>query len=647
MNSEPLILNVDDYDANRYVRSGLLRRAGYRVVEARGGREALARVTSERPDLVVLDVQMPDLDGLEVCRRLRADPDLSSILVLHVSATSTATDSVVAGLDNGADGYLTDNAEPAVLLATVRSLLRLRRAEQERNEARARLTESENRLSRLVGNLRDVVYRLRLHPDLGYEYISPAVTALTGYTPQELCGEPDLVWRIIHPDDIATFQAAAKTAQSAGAVVRWICRDGRVIWIEHRLTGIKDGAGRLVALEGVARDITVQKAVEEELRRANQAKDEFLATLSHELRTPLNAIVGWSQMLQAGKLPADMAERAIEAIARNAMAQRQLINDVLDVSRIITGKMRLNPSVFDLTAPLTASVEALRPAADAKGIELQLDLGPATLPLMGDADRLQQVFWNLMANAVKFTPAGGRVTVRAVVNAGLIEISVQDTGVGIPAWFLPHVFERFTQVDSSMNRRHHGLGLGLALVRHLVELHGGTVSADSEGEGLGTTIRVKLPLRLEAADPTGQLAGAHAGATELAGVSIMLVDDEADSRQIVGTVLRQAGADVSEADSTQTALAMLPLIHPDVIVSDIGMPGLDGLELIRLVRTLPSRDGGTTPAIALTAYGRDEDRDRALEAGYQMHLAKPVLPDELTHHVAALMTTVKAPRRRQ
>jgi PAS domain S-box-containing protein len=643
--TEPLILNVDDYDANRYLRSGLLRRAGYRVIEARGGREALARVATERPDLVVLDVQMPDLDGLEVCRRLRSDPNLASILVLHVSATSTAVDSVVAGLDNGADGYLTDTVDAAVLLATVRSLLRLRRAEQERNEARKRLAESENRLSRLVDNLRDVVYRLRLHPDIGYEYVSPAVTTLTGYTPDEHYADPDLLWRIVHPDDVPAFQAATLSGQVAkSTIVRWISRDGRLIWTEHRLAAIEDAAGQVIALEGVARDITGQKTVEEELRRANQAKDEFLATLSHELRTPLNAIVGWSQMLQAGKLPDEMEKRAIEAIARNAMAQRQLINDVLDVSRIITGKMRLNPNVFDLTASLAASIESLRPAAEAKGIDVRLDSGPGTLPLMGDADRLQQVFWNLMSNAVKFTPAGGRIDVRATVDGGFIDVAVRDSGVGIPSWFLPHVFERFTQVDSSMNRRHHGLGLGLALVRHLVELHGGTVGVESEGEGRGTTVRVRLPLRLDVAT-SGTHAPARLSQPELRGVSVMLVDDEADSRQIIGTVLRQAGAEVSEADSTQAALTMLPLVHPDVIISDIGMPGLSGLDLIRLVRTLPMDDGGSTPAIALTAYGRDEDRETALEAGYQLHLAKPVLPDELTNHVARLATIVKAKRR--
>jgi signal transduction histidine kinase len=270
-----------------------------------------------------------------------------------------------------------------------------------------------------------------------------------------------------------------------------------VIWTEHRVAAIRDEAGAIVALEGVARDVTVQRHVEDELRHANQLKDEFLATLSHELRTPLNAIVGWSQMLQSGKLTPDLLPRAVDAIARNALAQRQLINDVLDVSRIINGKMRLELRMFDLTEAVRGAVEAFKPAVEAKQLELVVSQPPGGLPLLADPDRLQQVFWNVLSNAVKFTPAGGRIELEVRVADGAVLVEVRDTGVGIPEWFLPHVFERFRQVDSAMNRSHHGLGLGLALVRHLVELHGGTIWAASEGEGRGTTIGLKLPMRQE------------------------------------------------------------------------------------------------------------------------------------------------------
>ncbi len=644
MNGEALILNVDDYDVNRYLRTGLLRKAGYQVHEARGGREALDRIASERPDLVILDVQMPDIDGLEVCRRVRADPAISQTLILHVSATATEKESVVVGLDNGADGYLTDAVDPMVLLATVRALLRLRRAEQERNEARERLAESERRMSRLVDNLSDVVYRVRLDPNFAYEFISPAVTPMTGYGPEEYYRHPDLAWKQVHPEDSVALKAIARMeGDRASLVLRWRCRDGHTIWTEHRVVGLRDSSRRLVALEGVARDITAQKLAEEELRRVNRVKDEFLATLSHELRTPLNAIVGWSQMLQSGKLTPALEERAVDAIARNAMAQRQLINDVLDVSRIVSGKMRLEPRLFDVAGAIRQAVDAVKPAAVAKGLDLEAEGTEAAVPMMGDPDRLQQVFWNLLSNAVKFTPTGGRIDVILRPGESALEIEVRDTGVGIPEWFLPHVFERFSQVDSSMHRRHHGLGLGLALVRHLVELHGGTVRADSQGEGRGTTVTVKLPARLGLTRPV--LAGTASPATQqhgrpasarLAGVRVLLVDDDADGRQVIGEQLRQAGAEVSEAESASTALAVLPLLLPDVIISDIGMPEQDGLELMRLVRLLPPESGGGIPAIALTAYGRDEDRAAALQAGYQLHLPKPVPVADLTGHVVRL-----------
>lgn len=645
MNAEPLILNVDDYPANLYLRSGILRKAGYRVIEADSGREALRKITENRPDLVVLDVQMPDVDGLEVCRRVRADPGMASMLILHVSATAITPNSIALGLDNGADGYLTDGVAPEVILATVRSLLRLRRAEQERNEARARLVESENRLSRLMENLTDVVYRVRLHPVAAFEYVSPAVTGLTGYTPDEYYADPRLGQKLVHPEDLAGLDELTRfEGNKRSIVLRWHCRDGRVIWTDHRVVGIRDDDGRLVAVEGVARDITGQKQVEEDLRRANQLKDEFLATLSHELRTPLNAIVGWSQMLQSGKLTPDLTNRAVEAIARNAMAQRQLINDVLDVSRIVTGKMRIEPRVFDINSAVTGAIDSFRPAAEAKNIELSLSLPASALPVTGDPDRLQQVFWNLLSNAVKFTPNGGRVEVSVRALDSTLVVEVRDTGAGIPGWFLPHIFERFSQVDSAMNRRHHGLGLGLALVRHLVELHGGTVEGESEGEGHGTTIRVRLPLRLDVpAEGTGRDPASVAstprpapGSGSLAGIRVLLVDDEADSRQVIGAALRHAGAEVTEADGASTALALLPLLRPDVIVSDIGMPQQDGLELIRLVRGLAENAGGEVPAVALTAYGRDEDRDKAIDAGYNLHVAKPVLPDALVSQLAAL-----------
>ena len=382
----PLILNVDDYDTNRYVRSRLLRRAGFRVVEAANGIEALRAAETELPDLVILDVQLPDIDGFEVCRRLRANSTTASVLVLHVSATVTDSPAMAAGLDNGADGYLTDNVDGQVVIATVRALLRLRAAEQERNQALERLRDSE-----------------------------------------------------------------------------------------------------------------------EQLRRANRMKDEFLATLSHELRTPMNAIVGWVHLLRQGSLSPEMTGKAVEVIARNADVQMQLINDVLDVSRIVSGKTRIDLRPVTLASSLRAAVESTLPTAEAKGVRLEMS-GEVPAVVMGDPDRLQQVFWNLLSNAVKFTPASGRVDVRMREAPGAVSVEVADTGQGFPPWFLSHLFERFAQLDSSTRRQHTGLGLGLALVRHLVELHGGRVDASSAGEGRGATFTVTLPLaesgrEMETGDP--------------------------------------------------------------------------------------------------------------------------------------------------
>lgn len=639
--SEALILNVDDYDANRYLRSGVLRKAGYRVIEAPGGAEALRLARSEKPDLIVLDVQMPGIDGLEVCRRLRADPDLASILVLHVSATATGRDALVQGLDNGADGYLTDVADPSILLATVRALLRVRRAEEERNEAQGRLAEAEGRMARLLENIPDVAYRFHLTPAPRLEYISPAVNDLVGYAPEEFYADPGLVARVVHSDDHRVLDAFnAGRFEHRSQLIRLRTRDGRTVWTEHRQVPVLDDRGTLVSVEGVARDVTDQKRVEEELREANQLKDEFLATLSHELRTPLNAIVGWSQMLLRSGLGPELTNQAVEAVARNAMAQRQLINDVLDVSRIVTGKMRLDVQQVDLAAILRAAVESLRPAADAKGVDLVL-VPAEPLTISGDADRLQQVFWNLVSNAVKFTPSGGRIEVSLAVRRRAAQVQVRDTGIGIPPAFLPRIFDRFSQADRAMNRRHHGLGLGLALVRHLVELHGGDVRAESEGEGRGATLTVTLPRRGpngngRATEVETQMEEPGPIAGRLSGVRVLIVDDEKDSRDVVATILRSAGARVKAAASVSDAVRCLDEEVPDLLLSDLGMPDQDGFDLIRQLRAMPP-ERGRVPAVALSAYGRAEDRRAALQAGFQAHVTKPVLPDDLVRDLEAIL----------
>jgi PAS domain S-box-containing protein len=387
-------------------------------------------------------------------------------------------------------------------------------------------------------------------------------------------------------------------------------------------------------------------AREQEARRdaeaANRLKDEFLATLSHELRTPLNAIMGWAHLLRTGTLDEATAARAMETIDRNAKAQNQLINDILDVSRIITGKLHLAMQPLELAPVVEAALDTVRPAAEARNIRLEATLEPAAGTLSGDPDRLQQVVWNLLSNAIKFTPKGGRVQVRLRRVDAQAVIVVADSGPGISPEFLPHVFERFRQGDASTTRTHVGLGLGLAIVRHLVELHGGTVEAASPGEGKGATFSVRLPL-ISARRPEDRTApdaaeadAAGRQAPQLGGLRVLLVDDDLEGLEAMTVVLQKRGAQVIAASSAEEALEALGREHPDVLLSDIEMPGEDGHALIRKVRALPPDRGGDIPAAALTAYARGEDRQKALLAGFQVHVAKPVQPEELTAIIAEL-----------
>ncbi|XYH99199.1 ATP-binding protein [Sorangium sp. So ce1128] len=378
-----------------------------------------------------------------------------------------------------------------------------------------------------------------------------------------------------------------------------------------------------------------------ESQQVNRAKDEFLATLSHELRTPLTAILGWARMLRQGSLKPDTHVRALEAIERNGTLQAQLVEDLLDASRIITGKLRLDVMLIDLPPIINAAIDAVRHGADAKGIELAVQLDPNAGPISGDQTRLQQVVWNLLSNAIKFTPRGGKVSIQLSKSEGLARIQVSDNGQGIVPEFLPYVFDRFRQADSTSTRPHSGLGLGLAIARHLIELHGGTVRAESAGEGKGATFTVDIPLA-----PRGAIAalrkveGLSSIAAEseptLQGVRVLMVDDEPDARELVTTVLERKGASITAVATVDEALSAIAREKPDVILSDLGMPGEDGYSLIRRLRAQSPEHGGRIPAAALTAYASAQDRTRALLAGFQSHVPKPIEASELAAVIANL-----------
>ncbi|MEN3330759.1 MAG: hypothetical protein V7641_124 [Blastocatellia bacterium] len=423
-----------------------------------------------------------------------------------------------------------------------------------------------------------------------------------------------------------------------------VATDSHPPYTEADLAQAEDLAGRAALAVDNAMLFAEAHRARAEAEEANRMKDEFLATVSHELRTPLNAIVGWSHMLRTRSFDEATTARALETIERNAKSQAQIVEDILDVSRIITGKLRLDVQPVDLAAIIEAALDSVRPAAEAREIRLQAILDPRAGPVSGDTNRLQQVVWNLLANAVKFTSKNGRIQVRLERVASHVEIIVADTGQGIRADLLPFVFDRFRQGDSTSTRLHGGLGLGLAIVRHLVELHGGTVTAASTGEGQGATFTVKLPLMPLQAEryDTGRVPASAPStsplqeAPDLKGIKVLVVDDEPDTRDMLRTMIGQFGAQVKACASSQDALQVFHEWPPDVIVSDIEMPGEDGYQLMRQIRALGLERGGKTPAVALTAYARTEDRTRAFAAGYQMHIAKPADPIELAAAIASL-----------
>ncbi len=488
-----------------------------------------------------------------------------------------------------------------------------------------------------------------------------AAERMFGYRPEEVIGQSI---RIIIPrerwseeDDVLARLRRGETIEHFETVRQR--KDGSAIHISLTISPIRDLDGRIVGASKIARDISERRRIEQEIvaaekqraellaqaQAANRSKDEFLAVLSHELRTPLNAILGWSEVLLASRDDSDLLQRGLEAISRNVKAQTRLIEDLLDISRIVSGKMRLEARVVELAPIVESSVEAISHAAEAKQIQLRCVLDPVGA-VVGDPERLQQVLWNLLSNAVKFTSKGGHVQVSLTRVNSHVEIVVSDDGMGISPEFLPHIFERFRQADSSSRRTVGGLGLGLSISRDLVELHGGKLEAHSAGEGKGATFIMSLPLSLAHAVPAGEgrehpTAYPHdleakLPAPDLAGLRVLVVDDDSASCDLAENILARLGAEVILAGSAQEGLELLVSRRPDVLLADLDMPGENGYALIRRVRALPHGEGGGTPAAAVTAYARRDDRWRVLGAGFQLHLEKPIEPIGLAVAVANL-----------
>ncbi|MEH2107822.1 hybrid sensor histidine kinase/response regulator [Nostoc sp.] len=654
--SEPrvTILHIDDNEANRYVVTRILQNAGFSVVEAATGAAGLEAVANFQPDLVILDVQLPDISGFEVCRQIKANPETAFIPVLHLSASFVQSQDKAQGLDSGADAYLVQPVEPIELLATLRSLLRIRRAEEAALSSAREWQTTFDSMNDGVSLVDGEGMILRCNRAMMRLCCKPSHEIL-GYAHHELMSAE------LGIGDGTCFQRAKETHQRQ--VLEFQSQER---WFAKTIDPVFDGDGTLTGAVFILSDITERKRAEallkeqndrlnqlmislqqqtEQAQQANRIKDEFLAVLSHELRSPLNPILGWARILQKSHQDAAKTQYALETIERNAKLQAQLIEDLLDVSRILQGKLALNTVPVSLNFTIKAALETVRLAAEAKSIQIQTIFEPNVGQVLGDSGRLQQVVWNLLSNAIKFTSQGGRVEVRLETiedkvdthAAEYTQITVSDTGRGISGDFLPYVFDYFRQADGTTTRRFGGLGLGLAIVRHLVELHGGTVQADSPGEEQGAVFKVKLPPI--AASTLNQVNTADRDRSDLNlnGLQTLLVDDDKDSREFIAFVLEQYGAQVTEADSAHDALNNLGRAKFDLLISDIGMPDMDGYTLIRQIRKQSPEQGGEIPAIALTAYAGETDQQQALAAGFQHHISKPI---ELEVLIEAILTIV-------
>lgn len=558
---------------------------------------------------------------------------------------------------------------PATLVSTARTALRAR---QRQYEVRTLIREREAYVSSLQQNeerLRIAITTAHLgvwELDLSTQALSTSETCkrIYGVAANESLTQERLM-ESIHPDDRpAARQALTNSIASRKPYeceYRVLLRDGSIRRLVNSGTLIqprnRKGAGKVV---GVVLDITQRAEMEAERQRlleaeksaraeaeaANRMKDDFLATISHELRNPLNSILGFAQLLRRGNRSPEEIERALDIIERNSRAQASLINDLLDISRIVAGKIKLEVSRLDLSPLVKAAVDSNKLAADVKEISIECEFSPTPLLILGDSTRIQQIAWNLLSNAVKFSRRGGRIKVQTLLQGTTVLLRVIDNGIGIKKDFLPFVFDRFRQERQKINRSAMGLGLGLSIVRHLVELQGGTVQANSEGEGKGATFTISFPF--SDSIPTAQDCAEQkaveippydellVGASNLSGIKVLAVDDEADSRELLRTLLEECGATVCTAASVQEGLQRFAEFEPHVLVSDLGMPGEDGFDLISRIRGLPDSEGGCIPAIALTAFTRPEDKEKTLRFGFQEHLAKPVAANDLTRAIARL-----------
>jgi len=671
------ILVVDDRPEQRLSLATVLREVGDEVVEAASGRDALRHLLQRDFAVILLDINMPEMDGFETASLIRQRKSSEHTPIIFVTASGDDRH-VERGYSLGAVDYIVSPVDPHVLRAKATVFLDLFRKTEEANRHAEQLRRHATQLRRLAeaaaaihaaGGLEELLKcvadtaasivgarQVAVAIDTGPSdaplaharcaVLRPERTALQRLAAHVLADAPPRPVRVARTDldDFALREGladpetpplrgwlAAPLASRGGRAMGWIQLSDKP---EGDFTA--DDEVLLVQLSRMAA-IAAENTLFSAAQQANRVKEQFLATLSHELRTPLQAILSWSQLLRERADDESTVLRGLDVIARNARTQTRLIDDLLDVSRIISGKLVLRESLLGLAELVRESIESAHPAAQERGIAIVPGpLAPAVV--RGDPDRLRQVMANLFSNAIKFTPEGGRIDVSLTLEGAEAVIRMRDTGQGIPPDFLPHLFERFRQADGSTARAHAGLGIGLAIVRHLTEMHGGAVHAESEGEGRGTTVVLRLPL-LETALRPGVPGGSALDGTaphDLTGLHVLLVEDDADTRECLRLVLEQHGARVVAVAAVDEALEAFDREPPHVLVSDLAMPGQDGFALIRQVRERPADRGGRVPAAALSAHARAEDRARAVLAGFDAHVPKPVEPAQLTLAVREL-----------
>ncbi|MBD2000505.1 response regulator [Leptolyngbya sp. FACHB-541] len=681
------ILLVDDHPENLLALEAILDPLGGNLVKAHSGEEALRSLLHQDFAVILLDVQMPGMDGFETATLIRSRERSRHTPIIFLTAFNTNDSLVFRGYSLGAVDYLLKPIEADILTSKVGVFIELfKKTEEVKRQSRqlasinTELRESEERFRLLSACSPVGIFLTDVNGSC--TYTNPRFQAICDLTLPDALGDGWL--QAVHPEDrqqvIADWFAYTREIREYSNEFRFQTRSGEVRWTHVRSSPMFSNTGELMGHVGTVEDITGRKnaeaarvqiiheqAARQQAEAANRMKDEFLAVLSHELRTPLNSMMGWARLLRTKKFDEETTARALETIERNARSQAQLIEDILDVSLIVRGKLRLNLCPINFASVVEQAVESVRPLIEVKALQLEMSVANSAIPVCGDPTRLQQIVWNLLTNAIKFTPEQGRIVVELTQQQEQAQLRVTDSGIGIQPEFLPHVFDRFRQADGTTTRPHSGLGLGLAIVRHLIELHSGTVQAASEGEGRGASFTVQIPLLRQSEgqeDHAKPLNSAHALASDpleenlhpssfilhasslpdaFDGIKVLVVDDEADTREVLAVTLAESGIEVTTAASAQEALKLLKSWQPKLLVSDIGMPGEDGYSLIRQVRRLSPAEGGSIPAVALTAYSREEDRKQVLSAGFQMHVSKPVEATELLQAIATLSEQAIAP----